>query len=196
MSLALLALAAIAPVGPDVDRNEQIVFPSAEVAFETGIEICEDVYVGSLGGERSQPSKLGPFSRRGFYMSRSGDEAKVNMLMLSQLSHVYKASVSDGKGVVYALLTQSLLTCRVGSFDATQSHVSALATFADRKSGWVAKHTKSSSPSAKMQLFEKDLGLWTLILNISWPSGADTGPNGLTAMATMAANKKPPASVQ
>lgn len=107
------------------------------------------------------------------------------MLMLSSVSHVYKAAVSGGAEVAYIILTQSLTTCRVGSFGATESHGRALAYLTDAKSGWVAKPTKSPSPSAKMQLFQKNLGSTVATLNISWPNGPGKDTNGLTAMATL-----------
>ena len=165
-------------------------FPSAAVAFQTGVEACEGLYAGAYRAERSNPDGLGPFSRRGFYMSGSGDEAKVGMLMLGQKSHVYKATVSGGQGVVYLVLTESLRICRVGSFDSAWSHSSALAALTDPGSGWVARQTTSSSPSAQMRAFEKDLGSWSAVLNISWANDPGAGPNGLSAMATMAANPK------
>jgi hypothetical protein len=185
MSPFLFALAAIAPAGSEAGPAEPIVFPSAEAAFETGVKACEGLYAGAFRTERSAPDGLGPFSRRGFYMSGSGDEARVNMLMLSSVAHVYKATVSGGADVAYVVLTQSLTTCRVGSFGTAESHGRALAYLTDVKSGWVAKPTKSPSPSAKMQLFQKTLGSTVGTLNISWPSGSGKGPNGLTAMATL-----------
>lgn len=182
MTMALLTLAAVAAVAPETDHSGQIVFPSAKVAFEKGIAACEGLYSGAYRDERSE--EVGPFSRRGFYMSGSGDEAKVNMLMLSRKSHAYKATGSGGDGIVYVLLTESLSICRVGSFDAAQSHAVALATLKDPRSGWVAQPTPTL-PNATMQLFEKDLGRWHAILNISWPADGVTGPYGLTATATM-----------
>jgi hypothetical protein len=196
MLTALLALAAIALAGSEPDHGDPIVFPSAAVAFQKGVEACEGLYSGAYSAERSNPDGLGPFSRRGFYMSGSGDEAKVDMLMLSQKSHVYKATVSGEQGVVYLVLTDSLRICRVGSFDSAQSHAAALATLTDPNSGWLPQPTTSSSASAQMQMFEKDLGSWSAVLNVSWPNGPRTGPNGLTAMATMAANPKRAAPVQ
>ena len=196
MTLALLALAALTPVASETIPTGQVVFPSAAVAFEKGIAACEALYAGAYAGERSQPDGLGPFTRRGVPMSGSGDEAKVNMLMLSNLSHVYKANLSGVEGPVYIVLTESLRTCRVGSFDSAESHASALAALTDPASGWVAKPTRSSTASARMQIFEKDLGSWTAVLNISWPAGPGTGPNGLSAMATMAATPKRATGVQ
>lgn len=193
MPTALLAIAAIAVAGTPSDAGEPIVFPSAAVAFQKGIEVCEGLYAGSYRAERSNPDGMGPFSRRGFYMSGSGDEAKVDMLMLSQKAHVYKATVRDG-GVVYVVLTDSLRVCRVGGFDSPEAHASALAVLAGSGSGWIAQPTTSSSASARMQVFEKDLGSWSVVLNVSWPSGPGVGPNGLTAMATMAANPRSPAA--
>ena len=192
MSLAWLLLAVLAATGPETDRSDPIVFPSAEVAFERGVRACEGLYSGAYADERSE--EVGPFTRRGFYMSGSGDEAKVNMLMLSDLSHVYKASVSGSDGVVYVVLTESLRTCRIGSFDSAPSHAGALATLTDPKSGWVAVPTTSSSAAARMQAFEKDMGNWHVVLNLSWPVVHGTGPRGLTAMATMAASPGPAAA--
>ena len=163
-----------------------ISFSSAEEAFDKAIDACEQVYAGALRGERSDPSKPGPMTRRGFYMSGSGDEAKVNMLMPAAVGHVFKGNVASGQGVVYIVLTRAPLSCRVGSFDVPQSHIKAMKRLADPTSGWAAQRTASPTNSASMQLFEKTLEKTKATLNVSWPaSPSGAGPNGLAAMATM-----------
>lgn len=167
-----------------------IVFPSTSVAFENGIRACERVYDGVLRGNKSDPNKPGPFSERGFYMSGTGDEAKVNMLIPGRQAHVYKGSVKGGAGVVYIVLSTSPHACRVGSFDAPDSEVSALKYLAERSSGWVALPTSSPSLAAKMQRFEKPVGGELATLNLSWPVVPSAGANGLSAMATMIITRK------
>lgn len=162
-----------------------IVFPSASTAFESGIRACEAIYAGALRGEKSDPNKPGPMSRRGFYMSASGDEAKVNSLMIGRQAQVFKGNVNGSAGVVYVVLSTSPLACRVGSFDAQGSEASALKRLSDRNSGWIALPTNSPTPAAKMQRFQKSMGGATATLNLSWPSEQKKGPNGLAAMATM-----------
>jgi hypothetical protein len=163
----------------------QIVFPSAADAFDTGIDACEALYAGALRREKRDRSEAGPFSERGFYMSASGDEAKVNMLMIGNRAHVYKGSTKDQAGVVYIVFSLSPLSCRVGSFDAPSSEASALKRLSEPSSGWVARPTTSPSPAAKMQLFDKELVGSRATLNVSWPSGSGVGPNGLSGMTTM-----------
>lgn len=191
MFMLALPLALLATNQVDTTATP-IVFPSASVAFESGIRACEWIYAGVLRGEKSDPSKPGPLSQRGFYMSGAGDEAKVDMLMPGRQAHVYKGSVKGGAGVVYIVLSLSPHACRVGSFDAPDSEVSALKHFAERSSGWVALPTSSPSPAAKMQQFQKPLAGALATLNLSWPVVQGTGPNGLAAMATMVIGRKPP----
>jgi hypothetical protein len=173
-----------------------IVFPSASIAFESGVRACEAVYAGLLRGEKTDPDKPGPFSQRGFYMSGAGDEAKVNMLMLAPQAHVYKGSVKDKAGVVYIVFSLSPLACRVGSFDAPDSEAGALERLAERSSGWAALPTSSPSPAAKMQRFQKRLPGALATLNLSWPAVRGTGPNGLAAMATMVVSKEATAPIR
>lgn len=168
-----------------------IVFSSASIAFERGILACEEVYAGALRREKSDPGKLGPFSQRGFYMSASGDEAKVNMLMLGPQAHVYKGTIKDGAGVVYIVFSLSPLACRVGSFDASSSQAAALEHLFAPNSGWVAQSSSSPAPSAKMQMFQKYFVGALATLNVSWPVAQGTGSNGLSAMATMVLEKEP-----
>ena len=118
-------------------------------------------------------------------MSATGDEAKVNMLMVGNQPHVYRGAVAGGAGVVYIVLTPSPLVCRVGAFDAAHAHGEALLRLVDPASGWLPELTTSTTPAAGMQIFRKDLGEARATVNISWPAGPQAGPNGLTAMATM-----------
>lgn len=158
-------------------------FPSADAAFAGAVEACEALYSGTLRGERSDPNGPGPMTRRGFVLSARGDEARVNMLMLARTGHVYKANVANGSGVVYIVLTTAPLACRAGSFDSPGGHEAALTRLT--RTGWAAQVTRSSSPSARMQLFQKSIRERSAVLNISWPATARPGPNGLSAMATM-----------
>jgi len=181
----MLPFALIAASQGNAAVADPIVFPSAAVAFEQGIAACEAVYDGALRGEKSDPTKPGPFSRRGFHMSASGDEAKVDMLMLGSQAHVFKGSVEGAAGVVYIVFSRSPLACRVASFDAPDSHSVAVAQLNKAGSGWAAQATSSPSPAVKMQLFRKDIAGKPATLNLSWPVEAGKGPNGLAAMATM-----------
>ncbi|MBJ7500288.1 MAG: hypothetical protein JHC57_11115 [Sphingopyxis sp.] len=185
MTLAALSLALTVVGQANAAAVNPITFPSASVAFEKGVMACEAVYTGALTGEKSDPDKPGPFSQRGFYMSASGDEAKVNMLMLGQQAHVYKGSVEGAAGVVYIVFSRAPLACRVASFDAPDSHEGVLEQLNKRGSGWVAQATTSPSPAAKMQLFRKEIVGKPVTLNLSWPVARGKGPNGLAAMATM-----------
>ncbi len=192
MTIVTLSLALIAAAQASATPASPIIFPSAAVAFEEGIMACEAVYTGGLKGEKSDPAKPGPFSQRGFYMSASGDEAKVNMLMLGQRAHVYKGSVDGAAGVVYIVFSLAPLACRVGSFDAPGSHAGALEQLNKPGSGWAAQATSSPSPAAKMQLFQKDIAGKPATLNLSWPVSQGAGPNGLAAMATMIVQEAAP----
>jgi hypothetical protein len=189
MSPLAFSLALLATGQTDISAT-QIVFPSASAAFDSGIRACEAVYSGMLRREKSDPSKPGPLSQRGFYMSAAGDEAKVNMMIPGREAHVYKGSVKDKAGIVYIVLSLSPLVCRVGSFDAPDSEVKALGRLAERSSGWVAQPTSSPSPTAKMQLFQKRLSGALATLNLSWPAVQGSGPNGVAAMATMVLSRE------
>jgi len=191
LSLALMSAGQAGMAAPT-----PIVFRSAAEAFERGILACEEVYAGTLRREKSAPNKPGPFSQRGFYMSATGDEAKVNTLTLGRESHVYKGSIAGGAGVVYIVFSLSPLACRVGSFDAPASEAVALGRLAESHSGWVAQQASSPSPTAKMQMFQKQISGTLATLNISWPIAQGMGPNGLSAMATMVVQESTRASPQ
>ncbi len=175
-SYILLAMAT-AVAGKPTPGN----FTSQDDAFLSGMKACEQFYPsGPIPADAP-----GPFTDNGFPMSdiKTENPARVRMLVVGQRAHVFRARFVTSSAEVYAALTESPLLCRVGSFDVA-SHVKAMAYYASAASGWTKVETASQTPGVGMQRFTRTVDRKELWINVSWIESG-TGPNGLTAMASM-----------
>jgi hypothetical protein len=170
-------------------------FTLIEDAFFNGTAACEDFFVGLINHVKIAPTQPGPFDKHGFHNSDAATEepARVAMLGLGYRRHAYRASIAENGGQAYAVLSETPLLCRVGGFDAP-SYRKSYAYYSAPANGWTRVETQSTIAGVEMLRFSKAQGAMTIWVNLSRPTVAAAGPNGLTAMASVFAERTPGAS--
>lgn len=161
-------------------------FTPMEEAFYNGTAACEDFFVGLINHVKVAPTQPGPFDDHGFHNSDAATEDPVRVAMLGRgyRRHVYRATIAENGLQAYAVLSETPLLCRVGGFD-DPSYRKSYAYYSAPANGWTRVETMSTTPGVEMLRFSKIQGAMTIWINLSRPTAAATGPNGLTAMASV-----------
>ncbi|MDB5686107.1 MAG: hypothetical protein JWR77_696 [Rhizorhabdus sp.] len=188
--LATLAAASSVFAAPVRAAVQQEQFTPLEETFHNGTAACEDFFVGLINHVKLAPTQPGPFDDHGFhnFNAATEDPVRVAMLGLGYRRHVYRAAVAENRGQAYAVLSETPLLCRVGAFD-DLSYRKSYAYYSAPANGWTRVETLSTTPGVEMLRFSKIQGAMTIWINLSWPAAADAGPNGLTAMASVFAER-------
>jgi hypothetical protein len=191
-SLAIMIAAPSVLAAPVKAAVPQAKFTPIEEAFYNGTAACEDFFVGLINHVKLAPNQPGPFDDHGFHNSDAATEnpARVAMLGLGYRRHVYRAAMTENGGQAYAVLSETPLLCRVGGFD-NSSYGKVNAYYSAPANGWTRVETQSTTPGVEMLRFAKSQGAMTIWINLSWPTGAGAGPNGLTAMASVFVDRNP-----
>lgn len=186
--LRLVGIAALSvfatPVNAAVPQER---FSPIEDAFHDGTAACTDFFIGLFNNVKLAPTQPGPFDEHGFHNSDVATEnpARVAMLGLGYRRHAYRATIAEGQA--YAVLSETPLLCRVGGFD-IPSYRKAYAYYSAPANGWTRVETPSTTAGVEMLRFSKAQGAMTIWVNLSRPTAA-VGPNGLTAMASVFAER-------
>lgn len=190
LAITVVALSVLATPIKAADPKEK--FTPAEEAFYNGTAACEDFFVGLINHVKLAPDQPGPFDGRGFHNSDPAIEnpARTAMLGVGYRRHVYRAASPKNGGQAYAVLSEAPLLCRVGGFD-DPSYRKAFSYYSTPANGWTRVATQSTTPSAEMLRFSKSQGTMMIWINLSWPTGAAAGPNGLKAMASVFVERNP-----